>query len=380
MTVPYAAALSRHPVPAVAAGEVIGEVLERVGLEPDLAVLFATAPLTGAVEDVAATVRSLLTPRTLLGATAVSVLGGAHEVEEETGLALWAGRFGAVTPVRLEAEPHDDGFAIRGLPPEADGDQSTLLLLADPYSFPAEGFLAQLGGDRPDLRVVGGLASAARGPGGNRLVLDHELHHDGAVGVLVATDRLVSTVVSQGCRPVGEAMIVTRAEGNVIFELAGRPALDRLTAMAEQATEADRARLRHGLHLGVVTDETKATFSRGDFLVRNVLGADRRVGAIAVGDVVEVGSTVQFQVRDADAADDDLRTLLADAGEHDGALVFTCNGRGTHLFGRPHHDADLVAGFTGGNCAGMFCAGEVGPVGGRNHLHGFTASVALFRD
>ncbi len=376
---PYAASLSRHPIPAVAAGEVIGEVIEQVGEAPDLAVLFATVPLTGAVEDVAATVRSVLRPRTLLGATASSVLGGSHEVEEETGLALWAGRFGAATPVRLEAEPLDEGFAIRGLPPVAEG-QSTLLLLADPFSFPAEGFLAQLGADRPDLQVVGGLASAARGPGGNRLVLDHELHHDGAVGVLVATDRLVGTVVSQGCRPVGEAMIVTRAEGNVIFELAGQPALDRLTAMAERASDADRARLRHGLHLGVVTDETKATFSRGDFLVRNVLGADRRVGAIAVGDVVDVGSTVQFQVRDADAADEDLRTLLADAGHHDGALVFTCNGRGTHLFGRPHHDADLVAGFTGGNCAGMFCAGEVGPVAGRNHLHGFTASVALFRD
>jgi small ligand-binding sensory domain FIST len=386
---PFAAGLSQHPVAAEAAGEVIGQVLERIGPEPDLAALFVTAPLTGAVEDVAATVRSVLRPRRLIGATAVSVLAGEHEVEETSAVALWAGRLrrregtGRPEPVqalRLEAEPVEDGWYLRGLPPPR-AEPSTLVLLADPFSFPVEGVLGQLRQDQPAMTVVGGLASAARGPGGNRLVLDHELHADGAVGLWIDGEQPVEPVVSQGCRPIGEPMVVTRAERNVLYELAGRPALERLMALIGQVSPEERALLQRGLHLGTVVDERQATFSRGDFLIRNVLGAEREAGSIAVGDVVDVGSTVQFQVRDAASADEDLRALVARAGDAAGALVFTCNGRGTHLFGRPHHDAEIVSGVVDGRaCAGMFCAGELGPVGGRSFLHGFTASVALFRD
>ncbi|MEJ7584163.1 MAG: FIST N-terminal domain-containing protein [Acidimicrobiales bacterium] len=379
---PFGAALSQHPIPAEAAGEVLGEVLERVGPEPDLAVLFATAPLTGAMEDIAATVRSVLRPRSLLGSTAVSVLAGDREVEEESALSLWAGTTGAVETVRLETVPSAEGVVVRGLPeasaPHEVGSQ-ILVLLADPFTFAADRFLEQLAVDRPGLRVIGGLASSARGPGGNRLVLDGDLHHDGAVGVLVDTDS-VQALVSQGCRPIGDPMIVTRAERNVVYTLAGRPALDRLMELAETASSEDRALMGRGLHLGVVVDETRLEFGRGDFLVRNVLGGDQAAGAIAVGDEVAVGTTVQFQVRDADTADEDLRALLAGTGHADGALVFTCNGRGTHLFGVPHHDAGLVAEATDRRCAGMFCAGEIGPIGPRSFLHGFTASIALFRD
>lgn len=378
---PFTAALSEHPVPAEAVGEVLGQVLEAVGPQPDLAVLFATAPLTGALEDVVSAVHAVLRPRAVLGSTAVSVVGRAQEVEDTTALTLWAGSTGPVTPVRLEVHPVDGGASITGLPVAGDtsaGD--TLLLVADPFSFPVDGFLDQLAADRPDLTVVGGLASAARGPGGNRLVLDDALHDDGAIGVLVDAAHPVATVVSQGCRPVGEPMIVTRSERTMLYELAGKPALAQVMAMAESSPPDERALMQHGLHLGVVVDEQRPEFGRGDFLVRNVLGADRDNGAVAVSDEVEVGRTVQFQVRDAASADDDLRTLLAEAGDADGALVFTCNGRGTNLFGTPNHDADLVAATTRGNCAGMFCAGEVGPIGGRSFLHGFTASIALFRD
>jgi len=173
-------------------------------------------------------------------------------------------------------------------------------------------------------------------------------------------------------------MIVTRAERSMIHELAGQPALDRLNAAVADLPPEERMLLRGGLHMGVVVDERRVDFTRGDFLVRNVLGADKDNGAIAVGAEIPIGTTVQFHVRDATTADEDLRSLLAEAGDSAGALVFTCNGRGTNLFGVEDHDAALVAEATGGNCAGMFCAGEVGPIGGRSFLHGFTASIVLF--
>jgi small ligand-binding sensory domain FIST len=377
---PFAAALSEHPLATHATGEVVGQVLDALGPGPDLAVVFVTGAHGGALEDIAGAVRATLSPRTLIGCTAVSVAGNGREVEEQPAVSLWAGRLATAEPVRLALERHPDGMAVTGWPAQLPSGADALILLADPFSFPTDAFLdglrAQSGADLP---VVGGMASAARAPGGNRLVLDDEVHSDGAVGVLVGGVD-VTSVVSQGCRPIGEPLVVTRAERNVIYELAGRPALERVQELVQGLGPEEQLLVQQGLHLGRVIDEHRDEFRRGDFLIRNVMGADREVGAVAVGDEVEVGATVQFQVRDAVTADEDLRALLH-GREADGALLFTCNGRGLHLFGVADHDAEVVADeLDAPATAGMFCAGEIGPVGGQSFVHGFTASLALFRD
>jgi small ligand-binding sensory domain FIST len=374
----FGAALSEHPIAAHATGEVVGELLEQVGEAPGLAVLFATRPHVGALEDVVRAVRQTLRPGALIGATAVSVIGGAREVEEHSALAMWAARTGPVPTVSIDAVEGVDGWSFTGLHPPVASEARTLVLLADPTTFPVDVFLADVARRHPGLQVIGGVASAGFGPGANRLVLDDHLRQSGAVGVLLSADQVVTTVVSQGCRPIGDPFTVTKAERNVIYEIGGRPALERLQELLGALDERELAMAREGLHLGRVIDEHKPEFGRGDFLVRNVLGGDREVGAIAVGDEVGIGDTVQFQVRDADSADEDLRLLL-DGRTAGGALVFTCNGRGMRLFGRPDHDAEVVVqSIDSPSVAGMFCAGEIGPVGTRSFLHGFTASVALF--
>ena len=376
---PFAAALSEHPLPTHATGEVVGRILEELGPAPDLAVVFVTAPLAGALDDIAATIRATLQPTTLLGATAVSVLGGDREVEEESAISLFAAQMSPVMPVRVKAERLGDGWRLESTLAGPLGAR-TLVLLADPFTFPVEDFLEKLAVEEPELQVIGGMASAARGPGGNRLVLNGEVVADGAVGVLLDANTAATTLVSQGCRPVGQPLVVTRAERNVIYEIAGRPALERLQELAASLSPDDRRLLAAGVHLGRVMDESRAEFGRGDFLVRQVVGADREAQSLAVGDEIEVGTTIQFHVRDADSADEDLRALLTGASSS-AALVFTCNGRGTHLFDAPHHDASVInSQLAGGATSGMFCAGEVGPIGGRNFVHGFTASVLLFDD
>jgi small ligand-binding sensory domain FIST len=189
----------------------------------------------------------------------------------------------------------------------------------------------------------------------------------------------VRAVVSQGCRPIGRPLIVTRAERNIVHELGRRPALEVLNEIFEQLDNRDRALIEGGLHLGVVMNEYQERFGRGDFLARNVLGATEN-GGIAINDQVRVGRTVQFMVHDAQSADEDLRALLADSGRKPkAALLFTCNGRGTRMFGAPHHDVTVVRDVLGSlPLAGFFAMGEIGPVGGQNFLHGFTASLALF--
>ncbi|MBI2708403.1 MAG: FIST C-terminal domain-containing protein [Actinobacteria bacterium] len=377
---PFAAALSEHPVAAEAVGEVIGEVLEAVGPRPDLAALFVGAAHTGAIDEIAGAVQAVLAPVALLGTTAGMVLGRDREVEDRPAVALWAARFPpgtpAAVPVVLEAEVVDGGVAVHGLD-ELPSGRHTLVLVADPFTFPVDGLVAELRSARPDVTIIGGLASAARTPGGNRLVADGAVVDRGAVGVVLPPAAGVRAVVSQGCRPAGDPMIVTRATGNVVEELAGRASLDRLQQLVDASGPDERELLAAGLQLGVVIDESKESFGRGDFVIRAVLGGDRSTGALVVGDAVPVGTTVQFHVRDADSADEDLRLALADADAAQAALVFTCNGRGMNLFGAPDHDARLVAGRAPA-CAGMSCAGEIGPVGGRTFLHGFTASIALF--
>jgi small ligand-binding sensory domain FIST len=374
--VPFAAALSEHPVTAHAIGEVCGQVLESLGDEPpDLALLFATRHHTSALGDAADAVRTVLRPATLAGSTAVSVLANGHEAEDTAAVTLWAGRFGPVVATSVPGPQ---------LPlPDPPFVPTAVLLLADPFSFAAEPAFVAIAERWPGVPVVGGMASAATGPGGNRLVLDDTRLASGAVAVLLGPGIRVDPVVSQGCRPIGRPFTVTAGEGQVVRELGGLPAMDRLQALVDDELSEDEVAIINGggLHVGFVIDEREVEPGRGDFLVRNVLGANRSEGWIAVAGPVEVGDTLRFHLRDADSADDDLRALLTKAPPADSALVFTCNGRGRSLFGTADHDAEVVDDYKGPlPAAGMFCAGEFGAVGGRNFLHGFTASIALLRE
>lgn len=376
----YAAALSLHPTPVEAVGEVAGELLDRFAdTRPDLLVCFASPQHVGAFEDIAGGLSKLLEPQIMIGGTAVGVAGGGLEIEDGPGLSVFAASFGTghLDGFVLKSQRTDDGWTITGWPDDVP-DHGTLVMLADPFSFPVADFLALCNARVPNLTVIGGMASAGVRPGTNRLVLDDHVFHDGAVAILCSEDVPIRPVVSQGCRPIGSPLTVTRSDRNLLYELAGQPAMTRLHEIVQASSEDERELMRKGLHLGVVVDEHKLDFARGDFLVRNVLGADQENGALAVGDNVEIGTTVQFQVRDAHAADEDLRALLHPV-RGDAALMFTCNGRGTSFFSSAHHDALAVEEVLGHvPMAGAFCAGEIGPVGGRNFLHGFTASVAVF--
>jgi small ligand-binding sensory domain FIST len=377
----YAAALSMHPVAFEAVGAVAGEVLEQLdGDRPDLVVCFVSRHHVEAFPDIAAGLRAILEPDVLIGATAVSIAGGPREIEDEPALSVWAADWGGghASGFVLDVQSTPDGVRVEGWPTDlADG--ATVLLLADPFSMPVADLLALCNERVPGLRVIGGLASAGNVAGSNRLALDARVVPSGAVGVVLPPDIPVRAVVSQGCRPVGSPFTVTKSDQNVVAELGGRSAIARLEELVAMADERDRALLARGLHVGIVVDEQKSEFERGDFLVRSVLGADHRTGTVTVGELIDVGQVLQFHVRDAEAADEDLSELLAGLGSVRGALLFTCNGRGVHLFGHPDHDTGLIEEWLGPvPLAGAFCAGEIGPIGGRNFLHGFTASIALF--
>ena len=318
--------------------------------------------------------------RHVLGCTGESIVGGGKEVEGAPALSVWSISLPgvAIRPLRL-GEPGESGIAwAEGI---EDAERSVVLLLGDPFSFRTDDFLGKVNKEVGGLRMVGGMASGSQVPRGNQLLLDGEAVPDGAVAMLLTGPLSIATVVSQGCRPVGHTMIVTKAEQNIIRELGRRPALEVLRDMFQEFSSDDQRRIQDGLHIGRVINEYQGTFQRGDFLVRNVMGADDS-GAMQINDFVRVGQTVQFHVRDAETADEDLRSLL-EASESKtkpiGALLFTCNGRGTRLFDTENHDITVIQEVCGPiPVAGFFAMGEIGPIGGQNFLHGFTASIVLF--
>ncbi|MEA2441198.1 MAG: hypothetical protein QOH76_2622 [Thermoleophilaceae bacterium] len=352
------------------------------GARADLVAVFAASANVDSVEDGLAAVEARLGSRALMGCGAQGVLGAGRELEQG-GVVVWAASLGGGSAESFHLEPiasGDDGLVIAGLP-ELDGADA-VIMLADPYSFPIEPLLAQLGEDFPGLPVIGGLASA-RGPDGSVLLHDDAVTNSGAVGaVLRGVD--VRPCVSQGARPIGPEMVITAAEGNVVHELASRPALVRLREAIGELDPEERMLAANGLLLGIVIDENQPEYERGDFLVRGLVDVDEESGSVTVGDLVRVGQTARLQVRDGASADEDLREVLMRqlrelSAPPAGALVFTCNGRGVGMFGSPDHDASaLEDAFGRVPAAGFFCAGEIGPVGRRNFLHGFTATMAVF--
>ncbi|MGH3854790.1 MAG: FIST signal transduction protein [Pseudonocardiaceae bacterium] len=378
--------LAVGPDLAAAAESALAQALAPLrGQRPDLVCLFVCGDDPAMVEVAGTRAMEVAGARTTLGCGAGGVIGAGRGVENEPAVSVFAAYLPEVrcTPLRLELVRTVDGSAVTGMP-ERRGDDAVAVLLADPFTFPVADFVQRSHDDLGGLPLIGGVASGPRGGESARLFLDGRSVPAGAVGVVfggpVAAAR---PVVSQGCRPFGPPMIVTKAENNVLLELAGMPALAKLEQIVAGLPATDRSAALRGLQIGVAMDEYAEEHERGDFLIRGVLGADQQRGAIAIADVIEVGRTVRFQVRDAAAADADLAELFtrfrAEGGPVGGALLFSCNGRGRTMFPSADHDVLAVrAGLDTTGVAGFFAAGEIGPVGGRNHLHGFTASILVF--
>jgi small ligand-binding sensory domain FIST len=386
MAVRIASGVSTLPDPVEGALEASRLVAEGLGDEPaELAFVFASGSHLAAPEATIEGVRETLDPSVLAGCGAGGVLGSGRELEDTTAVAVWAGSFGGegeLIPFHATLTAEEGVARIDGLP--ALDSARAALLLADPYTFPTDAVLSALAEQAPGVPVLGGIASARGATDTAALILDDDVCEEGAVGVCLHGIELLPCV-SQGAAPIGPEVTITAAKGNVILELAGRPALATVERIIAELPPRERALVAGGLLIGMVVDGGKPEYEQGDFLVRGVVGADQETGRLAVGALVREGQVIRLHARDAHSADEDLRRALrlrmdalAGSGAA-GALVFSCNGRGSAMFGPCNHDARAIEQeLAGAPAAGFFAAGEIGPVGGRSFLHGFTATVAVF--
>ncbi|MCH8195218.1 MAG: FIST C-terminal domain-containing protein [Chloroflexi bacterium] len=375
-----------------AVDEAVGRIQDDLGPEPpDLAVAFISAHHAPEYGDVPALVSKALRPRVLIGCSAGGVIGGGREVEDRIGFSLTAARLPDVelVPFHVENEALPDLDAGPGAWEQLIGVEASqephLVVLVDPFSLQAENLLTGLDYAYPGSVKVGGLASGGSQPGSNALILGDRSLSKGAVGVAMHGNIRVDTVVAQGCRPVGKPAVVTKSRENLLLELDGRKPMEVLREIFEASEDRDRKLLSSALHLGVVMDPLKSDYRPGDFLIRNVMGIHQETEGLFIGEVLREGQVVQFHVRDAQTAADDLETLLSQyVADHEGAvgsgaLLFSCLGRGKHLFGAADHDTGIFQSRVGDiPLGGFFCNGEIGPVGETTFLHGFTSSFGIF--
>ncbi len=372
-----------------AAQELIAGVRNQLPTAPDIAIVFLSAHFRTDAASFSYRLRGELNPKILIGCTAGGVIGPDEEMEDEPAISLVAARLPGVDLVPFELSPADwdsmvsdpDAF------PETIGTISgtrLFIVIADPFSTPVEPVLSLFNDAFPGVPVVGGLASAPESE--NILLLNARTLRAGLVGVAMSGAMDADVVVSQGCRPVGRPFRITSAKSNVILSLDGEPPLERIREVIVDLTNTERELLGNGLFIGRAVNATRSVASsstRGGFLIRGVTGVEENSGVIAVGDEVEDGEIIQFHLRDAATAKEELEMMLTPQsllGPASGALLFTCNGRGRRLYHRPNGDVSTIRSLLGNvSLGGFFCAGEIGPIGGRNYLHGHTASMVLIR-
>ena len=373
----WASALSenRSTEDAIAeAAEVV--TAELIGAPADIVLVFVSPHHAAAYASIPSWIADRFPRARIAGCSAGGVIGGGREVEARPAVSLVAAAVPGVEARPLRFAPGDK--------PPPDG--AHFLILADPFTCDADDLIERLDARYPEARKVGGLASGGGSPGSNVLFLDGEAHDDGAVGLALAGDIGVDTIVAQGCRPIGQPMAITRCERNAVLELNGRPATTLLRELFETLSPQDKKLFRTALHVGIEMTGERLEYRAGDFLIRNVMGADPDTGAVAIGAFPRRYQALQFHLRDARTAAEDLAACLdryraeSGAGRPAGAVLFSCLGRGAHLYGRPNHDSDLFRERIGPvPVGGFFCNGEIGPVGGTTFVHGYTSSFGLFR-
>ena len=356
----------------------------------DLAVVFASHHYGPEFLDLIQGIYHAINCRNLIGCTAESIVGPTSEIENRPAVVLWVAQMPEVRifPFVLDQqdlesmEDEASWYDRLGVTPD---ENPSFIVLPDPFTMDVPACLERMDACFGGSTIVGGLASGASEPGQNRLFMNDQALRQGLVGISLAGKVEITSVVSQGCRPVGQPYVITRARDNLIEELGGKPALKVLQEVFDRASSADRDLMRRGLQVGRLVDEQRRGFGSGDFLVRNMMGISQG-RALAVGDFLRVGQTVQFHVRDSQSAEEEMERLLRAEQTRcrqsaRGALLFNCNGRGRQFFRKSNHDISLVNQLvTDCQTAGFFAQGEIGPIGGRTFIHGFTSSLILFRE
>ncbi|MEO1127333.1 MAG: FIST N-terminal domain-containing protein [Cyanobacteria bacterium J06639_16] len=407
-TMHWTSVLSTRASLETAVNEVVEQAQRSLEVLPDLGFVFISSAFASEFPRLLPLLQEQLAIPTLVGCSGGGVVGCADdgsptEVEDKPALSLSLAHLPQVDlhAFHLSADdlpdldsPPDQWVEAIGVAPDTNPQ---FVLMADPYSPGINDLLQGLDFAYPGSVKVGGLAGIGSFNKSSGLFCNNRLYTDGIVGVALSGNITLDAIVAQGCRPIGQPYRVVEGERNVVLKLddgteqgvhSVRPPIEILQELFETLSEADRQLAQQSLFIGVEQSGFKPTLGHGDFLIRNLLGVDPRLGAIAIGDRVRPGQRVQFHLRDARTSAEDLDLLLsrypavplASNPTAMGALMFSCMGRGEGLYETPSFDAHLFDRYLKQvPLSGFFCNGEIGPIGGTTFLHGYTSVFAICR-
>ncbi len=360
------------------------ECLKSLGSNPSLVVAFVTADYRPHLSDFLELIQLHAHAPLVIGGSASGLIGTGVENEGSSGFSLQLLSLPStrLSPVTFNEEQSDDFTPEdwqKTVGKAADSD--VWLFLGNPLKVAAEPWLKTWSAAFPGIPTLGGLLSG--GERGDDVFLFHNRSEvDAGIALGLKGGVKLHTVVSQGCRPIGEPHAITGAHENVVKSIGSLPAYDRLNESFESLSPEDKARAAGNIFAGLAVDEYVDDFKTGDFLIRNLVDFDPNSGAVALAAYPRVGQTLQFQLRDRYSADEELNHLLTMKAREGvrpfASLIFACGGRGETLFGKGNHDAEALSAHFGAiPSVGLFCNGEVGPVGRSNFVHGYTAAIGL---
>jgi small ligand-binding sensory domain FIST len=366
------------------------QLLAKIGGKATCAFAFVSQDYKEHLEEFCELIRLFSHVSSVFGCTGSGFIGAGIEMEATKGFSLILLNLPntKITPFEfsqsqiVEAGGPSFWHTESGIGPD---EVDAWIAMTDPLSIPIESWLADWNLAYPDVPCIGGLASSIQNEQPFIVFHNGKIVKKGGLAVALSGGVKVRTVVSQGCRPIGEPLTITRADRNLVLTLGSRNAFEVLSEVIGGLDNSEQELAKGNIFAGLATSEYVDDFKQGDFLIRNILGADPSSGAVALGAHPRVGQTMQYQLRDKNSASAELITLLKRVStlktKPFAALAFACNGRGSHLFGDLHHDSQAIVNALGPlPSAGFFCNGEIGPVGKKNYVHGYTLSVALFMD
>lgn len=366
------------------------EILAELDTQPDLLIAFFSSHFSDQIDRFPALIGRFFTRALLFGCSAGGAVGGGREIEHQPVLSLTAASLPDVSMRLFHLQQEQMAAqslsrqALAGIPGQED---LVFIILADPLTCNPEPLLHSLDHAFPNSRTIGGMASGADGEQRQHLLIANQtIYRSGLIGLAFDGDIALDSIVAQGCKPIGEPYFVTSSRENRLLTLDGRPPVEVLQEIFQSLDKNDQALLNHSLFVGLGMHDGRSSYRQGDFLIRNIIGIDQENGAISIGAIPAPNSIVQFHLRDAQTSADDLRHLLSQyaatpaARQIQGGLLFSCLGRGVHLYGKSDHDSTVFRSLIGPvPLGGFFCNGEIGPVEGTTFVHAYTSAFGLFR-
>ncbi len=360
--------------------------------KPDILFVFVSPQHSKDWHELSSWLYESLSPKHLIGCSGGGIVGNGEEIERRAALSVTAAILPEVeiVPIHFQNDALPTQKLDRKIWERLMGVEFSknphFILMPDPFSFDLDILLKGLDFAFPWSKKIGGVSSAATEPGGNILYCDREVLHEGLVGLALSGNIVVDTLVAQGCRPIAEPFLITECHSNQIDSFDDKPPFEVLRKVYDELSAEDQHLFKTSLFVGLAMKEDLKTYQKGDFLIRNIIGINPEGGSLAIAAHPHKGQVLQFHIRDAETSAHDLEILLEEGVEEmgtakaEGALLFSCMGRGFYLYGKPNHDSSVFNKYMGDiPVGGFFCNGEIGPVHGKTYLHGYTSAFGIFR-